>query len=155
MPNSNHQKEKLVADTLDSAATSPKSLIGKQATGMTLDSTYLNRNQKPKTQIVDFKLIKNNQEIVFRLCGQKAKTLRCLVERKEAGCNAMQIAKTFALRLSEYIRASRHDGLAGGHNLNIVTNKEFHFGGWHGKYILRDRVELLKDYSASEIGGEA
>ena len=137
--------KKLVANTLDSLATSPKSLISKQANGIILDSAYLNRNQKPKTPIADFKLIKNNQEIVFRLRGQKAKTLKCLVEHKEAGCNALEIAKTFALRLSEYIRALRRDGLAGGHNLNIVTNKEFHVGGWHGKYVLRDQVELLRD----------
>lgn len=102
-------------------------------------------DQKPKTQIADFKLIKNDQEIIFRLRGQKAKTLKCLVEHKEAGCNALEIAKTFALRLSEYIRALRRDGLAGGHNLDIITNRELHVGGWHGKYVLRDQVELLGD----------
>ena len=110
-----------------------------------LKNHSLNRNQKPETQIADFKLIKNNQEIVFRLRGQKAKTLKCLVEHKEAGCNALEIAKTFALRLSEYIRALRRDGLAGGHNLDIITNRELHVGGWHGKYVLRDQVELLGD----------
>jgi hypothetical protein len=103
------------------------------------------RNQKSKLLAADFKLIKNNQEIVFQLRGQKAKTLKCLVEHKEDGCNALEIAKTFALRLSEYIRALRRDGLAGGHNLDIVTNRELHAGGWHGKYLLRDQVELLRD----------
>lgn len=122
---------------------------------MNIKSSQFIGNQKPETQIVDFKLIKNNQEIVFRLRGQKAKTLKCLVEHKDAGCNALEIAKTFALRLSEYIRALRRDGLAGGHNLEIITNKELHVGGWHGNYVLRDRVELLKDYSTSEVGGEA
>lgn len=113
--------------------------------GGNLKSSRLNCNQKPKTQIADFKLIRNNQEIVFRLRGQKAKTLKCLVEHKEAGCNALEIAKTFALRLSEYIRALRRDGLAGGHNLDIVTKRELHVGGWHGKYVLCDHVELLRD----------
>lgn len=109
-----------------------------------LKFSRLNCNQKPKTTIADFKLIKNNQEIVFQLRGQKAKTLKCLVEHKEDGCNALEIANTFALRLSEYIRALRRDGLAGGHNLDIITNRELHVGGWHGKYVLRDRVEIVQ-----------
>ena len=72
----NQQKEKLVADTLDSAATSPKSLVSKQATDMILDSVCLNRNQKSKRLVVWFKLIKNDQEVVFVLKSQKAKTLK-------------------------------------------------------------------------------
>jgi hypothetical protein len=118
---------------------------------MNIKANQLNCNQKTQIQVADFKLIKNNQEIVFRLKGQKVKTLKCLIEHKENGCNALEIAKTFALRLSEYIRALRRDGLAGGYNLNIVTNREKHIGGWHGKYVLHDQVELLKDYSG--VGG--
>ncbi len=119
--------------------------------GTNLKFSRLNCNQKPKIPIADFKLIKNNQEIVFRLRGQKAKTLKCLVEHKEDGCNALEIANTFALRLSEYIRALRRDGLAGGHNLDITTTRELHVGGWHGKYVLRDQVELLRDGSEGGI----
>ena len=108
-----------------------------------LKNHSLNRNQKPKTQIAYFKLIKNNQEIVFQLRGQKAKTLKSLVENVENGCTALEICKTFALRLSEYIRALRSDGLAGGFNLNIITNKELNPVGWHGRYVLTDKVEIL------------
>ncbi len=139
----NQQKEKLVADTLNSAATSLKSLVSKQATDMILDSVCLNRNQKSKRLVVWFKLIKNDQEVVFVLKGQKAKTLKALIENGKKGCTALEISKTFALRLSEYIRALRHDCLCGSYNLDIITNKEPNPTGWHGRYVLTDKVEIL------------
>jgi len=135
--------KKLVANTLDSLATSPGLPIKeKQITEVILDSACSNRNQKPKTQIVDFKLTKNDQEVVFVLKGQKAKTLKALIENGNKGCTALEISKTFALRLSEYIRALRHDCLCGGYNPSIITNKEPNPTGWHGRYTLCDSVEI-------------
>ncbi len=93
--------------------------------------------------VVCFKLIKNDQEVVFVLKGQKAKTLKALIENGEKGCTALEISKTFALRLSEYIRALRHDCLCGGYNLNIITRKELNPTGWNGVYFLTDKVEIL------------
>ena len=149
MPNSSRQNEKTCNHSVGKTCviTGSKNSHLNKFNGVTMNikSSQFIGNQKPKTQIADFKLIKNDQEIVFRLRGQKAKTLKCLVEHKEAGCNALEIAKTFALRLSEYIRALRRDGLAGGHNLDIITKRELHVGGWHGKYVLCDQVELLRD----------
>ncbi len=100
-------------------------------------------NQKSKRLVVCFKLIKNDQEVVFVLKGQKAKTLKALIENGEKGCTALEISKTFALRLSEYIRALRHDCLCGGYNLNIITRKELNPTGWNGVYFLTDKVEIL------------
>ena len=149
MPNSSRQNEKTCNHSVGKTCviTGSKNSHLNKFNGVTMNikSSQFIGNQKPKAQIADFKLIKNDQEIVFRLRGQKAKTLKCLVEHKEAGCNALEIAKTFALRLSEYIRALRRDGLAGGHNLDIITKRELHVGGWHGKYVLCDQVELLRD----------
>lgn len=99
-----------------------------------------NGNQKVT---VAFKLTKNDQEVVFVLKGQKAKTLKALIENGKKGCTALEISKTFALRLSEYIRALRHDCLCSGYNLNIITNKELNPTGWHGRYVLTDKVEIL------------
>lgn len=90
-----------------------------------------------------FKLTKNDQEVVFVLKGQKAKTLKALIENGDKGCIALEISKTFALRLSEYIRALRHDNLCGGYNLNITTHKEPNPTGWHGRYVLTNKVEIL------------
>jgi hypothetical protein len=114
-----------------------------------------NRNQNSKMAMIDFRITKNDQEVVFKLKGQKAKTLKALIENGDDGCTALQIAKTFALRLSEYVRALRNDSLAGGYNLNIITKKELHDGGWHGKYVLCDQVEVVRDFSRSELGGSA
>lgn len=102
-------------------------------------------NQKTKRLVLWFRLTKNDQEVVFVLKGQKAKTLKALIENGHKGCTALEISKTFALRLSEYIRALRHDNLCGGHNLNITTNKELNPTGWHGRYLLNDDVELLEN----------
>jgi hypothetical protein len=112
-----------------------------------LESNSCGCNQKSKRLVVWFKLIKNDQEVVFVLKGQKAKTLKALIENGDKGCTALEISKTFALRLSEYIRALRSDGLAGGCNLNIITNKETNPVGWHGRYILCDNVKIVNSPS--------
>lgn len=136
---------KLVAETFEGvqllAPISPAKKEG--ARSVTLGRPLLNGNQKSKRLVLWFKLIKNDQEVVFVLKGQKAKTLKALIENGEKGCTALEISKTFALRLSEYIRALRGDGLAGGYNLNIITGKEPNPVGWHGRYVLTDKVEIL------------
>ncbi|NBV06698.1 MAG: hypothetical protein EBS06_05630 [Proteobacteria bacterium] len=104
-----------------------------------------NCNQKSKRLVLWFRLTKNDQEVVFVLKGQKAKTLKALIEKGDKGCTALEISKTFALRLSEYIRALRRDCICGGYNLNITTNKEPNPVGWHGRYLLNDDVELLEN----------
>lgn len=102
-----------------------------------------NRNRKSNLPTFHFKLIKNNQEVVFSLKGQKARALRSLIENGDKGCTALEISQTFALRLSEYVRALRHDGLAGGYNLRIITKRENNPSGWHGRYSLLDEVIFL------------
>jgi hypothetical protein len=138
-----NQQEKFVAETLESGQlqTHKSTLI--RADKSEYNSNSSNSNLKSKRLIVWFKLIKNNQEVVFVLKGQKAKTLKTLVENGSGGCNALEISKTFALRLSEYIRALRHDCLCGSYNLDIITNKEPNPTGWHGRYVLTDKVEIL------------
>lgn len=106
-------------------------------------SVKFNSNNGNQKVTVAFKLTKNNQEVFFILRGHKAKTLKALIENGETGCTALDISKTFALRLSEYIRALRRDYLCGGYNLNIITHKEQNPTGWHGRYVLTDKVEIL------------
>ena len=102
------------------------------------------KNNINKKSFIKFKLIQNNQEIFFTLKGQKAKTLKCLIESKAKGCTALEISKTFALRLSEYVRALRSDNLAGGCNLDIMMIREKNPTNWHGRYILNSKVELVE-----------
>jgi hypothetical protein len=108
-----------------------------------LKANYSDDNQKSKKLVAHFKLIKNGQEVVFILKGQKAKALKDLIENGNNGCTALEISKTFALRLSEYIRALRRDSLANGYNLNIITKRESNPISWHGRYILIDKVKVL------------
>jgi hypothetical protein len=136
-------KEKFVAETLESGQlqTHKSTLIRTDKNKDNSNSS--NYNQKSKRFVIWFKLIKNNQEVVFVLKGHKAKTLKALVENNEKGCTALDISKTFALRLSEYIRALRRDYLCGGYNLDIIKHKEPNPTGWHGRYVLTDKVEIL------------
>ena len=155
MPNNNHQNKKLEITKFGrQVITSQEPLINKeQVTKMRVKSDHFIGNKKAKIPIADFKLTKDNQEIIFRLRGKKAKALKCLIECEDDGCSALEISKTFALRLSEYIRALRHDNLAGGHNLNIVTRKENYSGGWFGKYILCDQVAVFSYFFGARTGG--
>lgn len=138
-----NQKEKFVAETFEGGQlqTHKSTLI--RADKNEDNSNSSNSNQKSKRLVAWFKLNKNNQAVVFVLKGQKAKTLKALIENGEKGCTALDISKTFALRLSEYIRALRRDYLCGGFNLNIITHKEPNPTGWHGRYVLTDKVEIL------------
>ncbi len=138
-----NQKEKFVAETLESGQLQTHESTTFKVDSKKDTSISSNCNQKSKRLVLWFKLTKNNQEVVFVLKGQKAKTLKALIENGETGCTALEISKTFALRLSEYIRALRHDCLCGGYNLNIITHKEQNPTGWHGRYVLTDKVEIL------------
>ena len=89
-------------------------------------------------------LFVDGKEIDFSLKGQKAKTLKYLIESNGKGCTALEISKTFALRLSEYIRSLRNDGLAGGHNLEIITIREKNPSNWHGRYLLKSHVSVVE-----------
>ena len=147
MPNSSRQNKKTCNHSVGKTCVitgSKNSHLNKfNGVAMNIKSSQIIGNQKPKKLFGYFKLTRHDQEIVFVLKGQKAKTLKSLVENGEKGCTALEICKTFALRLSEYIRALRSDGLAGGFNLNIITNKELNPVGWHGRYVLTDKVEIL------------
>jgi len=134
-------KSKLVtaSPTKARTVTSQKSL-SKRAE-KTLKKTPSNRNQFLS---VRFELILGDKAIPFILKGQKAKSLKYLVESGACGCTALDISKTFALRLSEYVRALRHDGLAGGHNLEIIMIREQNPISWHGRYILKSRVKVIE-----------
>lgn len=138
----NLNKKLTNADTLDGKAIASQNPFNKnQSDKAIINNNSFNCNNKLYAK---FKLIKNDQEIIFKLKGQKAKTLKCLIESKSKGCTALDISRTFALRLSEYIRALRHDNLAGGFNLDIVMIREKNPTNWHGRYILNSKVELVE-----------
>jgi hypothetical protein len=75
------------------------------------------------------------REICVR--GQAARALLALVEAGTRGVTALEVC-TWALRLAAYCHwLKKRCGLL------IAMVREPHPGGWHGRHILRSRVEIL------------
>ena len=72
----------------------------------------------------------------FVCSGQTARSLLALVEAGPRGRTALEVS-TWALRFAAYCHVLRRD-----HALNIVTIREDHDGGWHGRHVLLDRVMI-------------
>jgi len=74
--------------------------------------------------------------------GQIARTLRALTEAGSRGITALDVAGTWALRLSHYVFVLRRD-----YGLNIPLTWERHEGaagpGKHGRYHLANDVRIL------------
>ena len=64
-------------------------------------------------------------------------TLRALIEAGDKGITALEMA-SWAFRLAHYIHILKKE-----HSLPISTEHEAHPGGFHGRYRLLCRVELL------------
>lgn len=73
----------------------------------------------------------------LRARGQEARTLLELVKAGERGRTALEVS-TWALRFAAYCHNLIHR-----HGLSILTEREDHPGGWHGRHVLLDRVEIL------------
>jgi hypothetical protein len=81
--------------------------------------------------------------------GRDAWALRKLIERGEGGITALD---EIGPRLSHYIFKLRRAGIV------IETKEEVHggaFAGWHGRYILRSKVDVIEggeltDYDPTE-----
>ncbi|EME68266.1 hypothetical protein H261_19189, partial [Paramagnetospirillum caucaseum] len=72
----------------------------------------------------------------FTVVGQTARTLLALNEARMKGCTALEVS-TWALRFAAYCHVLIHD-----HDLNIITMREEHSGGWHGRHVLLDHVTI-------------
>lgn len=90
---------------------------------------------------VTFKAWLNGEPRQFKIKGKAARTLCALTKRGVGGITALELSKTWAVRLSEYIRILRHD-----YSLDIPIHREEHDdeGGWHGRYVLITPVEILE-----------
>jgi hypothetical protein len=73
----------------------------------------------------------------FVVIGQTARTLLALVESRPGGCTALEVS-AWALRFAAYCHDLKHK-----HGLDIVTEREDHPGGWHGRHILMTDVTIL------------
>ncbi len=78
------------------------------------------------------------QEKVFTVKGQTAKSLMALVEAGDKGRTAQETA-SWALRFAAYCHNLIHN-----HGLSIRMDREKHDGGWHGRHVLETPVEIIK-----------
>ena len=74
----------------------------------------------------------------FHVTGQTARALLALVDAGPRGCTAQEVS-SWALRFAAYCHVMIHEN-----DLNIVTEREEHHGGWHGRHVLKDHVEILR-----------
>jgi len=91
-----------------------------------------------KRLVATFSTKIGKKEKIFTLRGQMAKSLIALIRSGEKGCNALEVT-CWALRFSGYIHFLRKD-----YGLEILTQKEAHEGGWHARYLLLDKVEIIE-----------
>jgi hypothetical protein len=73
----------------------------------------------------------------FTTIGQSARTLLALVAAGPKGVTALE-ASSWGFRLAAYTHSLIHE-----YGLHIVTAREGHPGGWHGRHILLDRVTIV------------
>lgn len=71
--------------------------------------------------------------------GQVAKSARALIKAKQKGVTALEVA-SWALRLAAYIHILRKK-----FDVDIVTQREKHKTGWHGRYHLKSRLTIMPD----------
>lgn len=72
----------------------------------------------------------------FQATGQTARTIAALVEAGDKGVTALECG-AWAFRLAAYCYSLRRE-----FGLDIVTRREAHPGGWHGRHILRSPVRI-------------
>jgi len=101
-------------------------------------------NNGNKKIYASFLLTKQNRKKEIGLNGQNAKTLLTLIKSKH-GLSTYDGYGSGLPRLSWYVCVLRHN-----YDINIITIREEHLGGWHGRYVLLDRVEVGKVW-----GGQA
>ena len=65
----------------------------------------------------------------IKVSGQTKRALVALVKAGPAGCTAAEVS-SWALRFAAYCFNLRHDW-----SLEIVTLRERHPGGWHGRHV--------------------
>lgn len=80
----------------------------------------------------------------FLVAGQVAKALLALVEAKATGRTALEV-EAWAYRFGAYVWTLRHV-----HGLLIETKREEHEGGWHGRYVLKSPVTVLRVWQPGE-----
>lgn len=87
---------------------------------------------------VRLKIVEPDNVHERQACGRVAQTIVALVAAKAKGITAAEMS-CWAYRLGAYVHILRHD-----YGLDIVTLREEHDGGFHGRYVLITPVEIIE-----------
>lgn len=87
---------------------------------------------------------KQGEERTHFVKGRNAQALLWLIYKAEGGVTALEVS-SWALRLGAYVFVLRHD-----YGLSIITVREPHDGGNHGRYVLKDVLEVIEIISQLE-----
>ena len=104
-----------------------------------INTTMLNRkNTKNNKKLsIVFRHYKKDKEIYHHINGKVAKSLIFLIVSGNSGITALEVS-SWAFRLAAYIHILRTK-----YDIDIITIDEPHDGGIHGRYILKDRVDII------------
>lgn len=88
---------------------------------------------------VTVKIWLNNKPIVTKITARTiARTITALTEAQGRGITAQEMS-SWAFRLGAYVHILKRD-----YGLDIETLKEKHKHGWHGRYVLHTRIEIIE-----------
>jgi hypothetical protein len=79
----------------------------------------------------------------IQLTGKTALTMEALIHAEQKGITALEMS-SWALRLAAYVHRLRTD-----YGMAIETLHELHVDGWHGRYVLQSRVQIM---GAANVG---
>jgi hypothetical protein len=99
----------------------------------------LNITKNNKKLSKRFKIYKNDKEIYHHINGKVAKSLTTLIVSGNSGITALEVS-SWAFRLAAYIHILRTKC-----DIDIITIRESHDGGIHGRYILKDKVDIIHE----------
>ncbi len=97
-----------------------------------------------QTTIINIKAVKariwlNKEPKVIHITSRTvARTIAALASKGQHGVTALEMS-SWAFRLGAYIHILKRD-----YGLDIVTLREEHPHGWHGRYVLHTPIEVLE-----------
>lgn len=98
---------------------------------------HLKNTKNNKKSSIVFRHYKKDKEIYHHINGKVAKSLTALIMSGNSGITALEVS-SWAFRLAAYIHILRTK-----YDIDIVTIDEPHDGGIHGRYILKDKVDII------------
>jgi hypothetical protein len=121
-------------ETVNPGAAATASGAIRQA-GACVELTHASHNKHGALRPLVVRVLPVNGGTAFTVAGQTARAIVALHRAGPAGLTALEV-NSWAYRLSAYCFNLRKKGLT------IVTEREEHAGGWHGRYVLHTPIQI-------------